>query len=67
MEQNKVLYPELRAELARNDLSYEDFGKIIGISANSVSQRMNGDVEFRIKEIFKTMDYFNKKFEELFR
>lgn len=67
MEQNKVLYPELRAELARNDLSYEDLGKIIGISANSVSQRMNGDVEFRITEIFKTLNYFNKKFEEIFR
>lgn len=67
MKTKKPVFPELEAELAKNGMSYTDFGKILGITTMAISNRMNGKVEFQFHEIDKAIDYFNKDFKALFK
>lgn len=47
-------YPNIKAEMARHGISYEDIAKIIGISARSVKDKINGEtLDFRMSECKK--------------
>jgi transcriptional regulator with XRE-family HTH domain len=48
---NDVLAAEIRAELARRNMSHSDFAKQAGWSAPYFSRRMNGEVPFDADEI----------------
>lgn len=43
----------LRAEMARKGKTQTDLAKIIGISQNSMSRKMNGSREFKLSEVVR--------------
>ena len=48
---NDVLAGEIRAELARRDITQSDFAKKLGWSPAYLSRRMSGEVPFDADEI----------------
>ena len=60
-------FPNLRAELRRNGMTYEDLGNEIGIAHITVLHKMNGQTDWTISEIEKICEYFNKNYYELFK
>lgn len=62
----KPLYPNLEATLASVGWSYTDLGKYLGLSPVTVSDRMRGVSEFKLPEVVKITQLFNKPFEWLF-
>lgn len=48
---NETLAAEIRAELARRDVTQSDFAKKVGWSPAYFSRRMNGEVPFDADEI----------------
>lgn len=48
--------PELRAELARKNITIPQFAKYIGISKKAMYDRFNGKVAFRQNEITKARE-----------
>lgn len=59
-------YPNLKAEMARRGYTFEDLGKIIGVTAGAISLKLNGKRDFDILEIKKLCEHFKMPFEELF-
>ena len=52
------MFKNLKAEMARANVTNADIGRILGISANSVSFKLNGKTAFTIHEMWKLADYF---------
>lgn len=63
----KVLYPNLRAEMARKGMTQTDLGRILNISTVAVHMRLSGQIQWRIEEIGKVLDFFGKDFDYLFK
>lgn len=61
-----MIYPNLRAEMARRNYTLDDLGKVIGVSAGAVSLKLNGKRDFDIEEVKKICEHFSMSFEELF-
>ena len=53
------MFENLKAEMARFNKTNQDVGAILGISANSVSFKLNGKTPFTLHEIWKLADSFN--------
>ena len=53
------MFANLRAEMKRHGKTNKDVGKILNISANSVSFKLNGRSPFTLDEIRKLADEFN--------
>ena len=53
------MFANLRAEMKRHNKTNNDIGKILNISANSVSFKLNGKRPFTLDEIHKLADEFN--------
>lgn len=51
-------YRNLRAEMARKNITIEEIAKEIGIHRNSVSNKINGPSSFSIEEAMKIKDKF---------
>ncbi|QLQ37951.1 helix-turn-helix domain-containing protein [Micromonospora robiginosa] len=47
---------EVRAELARQRRPQRDIADVLGISVNQVSERIRGDVEWRVSELVAVAD-----------
>ena len=60
------IYPELEAEIAKRGLTYEQFGKEVGLSVMAVSNRLNGKVEFKVEEAKRIIEFLDKDFKDLF-
>lgn len=41
------MYPNLKAELARNDISFKKLAEILILPRSGVSDRMNGNIEWK--------------------
>lgn len=54
----KMLYPNIRAEMGRNNLTIKMLAKEIGISSNSVSLKLNGKRDFTLSEVERMADLF---------
>lgn len=65
-EFNPPLYPNLEVELTLVGWSYRDLGKYLGLNDDAISKRMRGVVEFKLPEIKKCTQLFNKTVEYLF-
>ena len=52
------MFPNLRAELARKNITGRTLAKALNITNDSVSNKMNGKTEFTRAEIFKIRDEF---------
>lgn len=48
-----MLYPNIKAEMGRNDLTIKELAANLGLSTNSVSFKLNGKREFTLSEIEK--------------
>lgn len=46
-----VLYPELRKKIKSKYLTYEDFANELGRTKQYVSQKLNGNVGFSVKDV----------------
>ena len=49
--QQTTLIANIRAEMARNGKTQTDLAQLLGITRQSVSQRMLGRVDFRVSEV----------------
>ena len=54
-----MLYPNIKAEMARNNITIKELAKVIGLSTNSVSFKLNGKRQFTLSEIEKIALLFN--------
>ena len=52
------MFDNLRAEMRRHNKTNADIGKVLGISANSVSLKLNGKTSFTLEEIRQLADVF---------
>lgn len=51
----------LKAEMAKKDITIEEISKLLGIHRNSVANKINGDSSFSIDEALKIQtNYFPK-------
>lgn len=62
-----VKYPELEAEMAKRGDSQKDLADKLQLNAASVSRRLSGEKEWKITEIKKVCEIYNKTFCELFK
>lgn len=53
------MFDNIRAEMRRHNKTNNDIGKLLGISANAVSLKLNGKTPFTLDEIRKLADEFN--------
>lgn len=47
---------EIRAELARQRRPQRDIAELLGISVNQVSERVRGDVDWRVTELVQVAE-----------
>lgn len=68
------MYRNLRAEMAREGIDYEDIAKALGVSQSTVSRKMNGQGKFFYDETLAirnkffpdcTLEYLFEKNEQL--
>lgn len=62
----QLLFPNLRAEMARKGNTIEDIGKVVGISYSTIKARFAGRSDWTLGEVETLCDYFKKDFYELF-
>ncbi len=67
MESKELLFPNLRAEMIRHGNTQTTLMKLLGISRTAISARFNGKSEFTKREIDIILNYYKKKYEELFK
>ncbi len=55
-------YPELRKLMVSMDkpMTREDVAKIIGKSSGAVSEKLNGKIDFKLREVFALTAHFRK-------
>lgn len=51
------MYPNLNAEMARNQITYSDIIKVLNISPSTLSEKMNGKKDFKLGECKKIIKY----------
>ena len=66
-EEVKILYPNLRAEIARRGLKHYQFAEMVGMSAVVFSSRLTGATEFDVAEITRICEVLGFSFEYLFK
>lgn len=66
MKNDKPLYPELVAEMARQGYNQKTFCKKVGMSESQFSARLNGKTDFTIPEGKRIAEALEKTIEELF-
>lgn len=54
-----MLYPNIRAEMGRRNLTIKELAINLGLSTNSVSFKLSGKREFTLSEIEKLANLFN--------
>lgn len=47
------MYPNLVAELKRNDKKYDDIANLLSIGLTTVNEKMNGKSDFKLSELKK--------------
>lgn len=62
------MYPNLRAEMARNRVTMSDLAGVLGITISTMSQKMNGKFDFSLSEALKIKEAIKceASIEELF-
>lgn len=52
------MYSELRVLMLKNRISMLELSKLIGVSRNTISDKLNGKTKFTIEEITKIRDTY---------
>lgn len=60
------MYKRLKGLMAENNLNQDAMAKKLGLSYAAFNRKFNGKDEFRMSEILKIMEMFDKTFEEIF-
>ena len=47
-------------------IKQEDLAKMLGISQNSYGHKERGDTDFKLSEMFKIANFFNRKIGDIF-
>lgn len=47
------MFRNLEAELKRKNVTQSELAKVLGISSNTISRKMNGESEFTLREVMK--------------
>lgn len=63
----KILYPNLALEMMKHGDLQEDLAKKLGISIGTACRKLRGKNEWKISEINKLCEIYNKSYEELFK
>ncbi len=58
-------YLELRYQLLAQDMSFEDLGECCGLTANVLSTRFTGRVDWSLHEMYAIMDALQLPMEEM--
>ena len=53
-----MIYPNIRSEMDRNNITVRKLAEYLDLSVNSVSFRLNGRREFTLSEVEKLADVF---------
>lgn len=53
------MYENIKAEMAKRNINYMQFARIIEIKPNTLATRFAGMSEFKLPELEKMADYFN--------
>lgn len=62
----KVLFPNLRAEMARHGDRLKDLSEYLGISVPSLNRRLSNEIEWTKGEIDLICNRYNMPYEKLF-
>lgn len=60
------MFPNLRAEAARANLTYTNLGKLLGVADKTIQNKMLGKSEFSLSEAQKLSKYFKCGIDYLF-
>lgn len=58
MRRKEVKTMNLKAEMARKNISIEELAAVLGIHRNSASAKLNGKSQFTIEEAFTIKEHF---------
>lgn len=64
---SRPLYPNLRAEMARNGESAEDLAKLLNVASLTVYNKLNGNTDFKLTEINTICEHYNSDYYTLFK
>lgn len=53
------MFPNIKAEIARNDMNYRSTAAELGVSVNTLKNWMNGRTEIPASKILKMARFFN--------
>lgn len=53
-----LMYSELRVLMLKNHISMLEMSRLIGVSRNTISDKLNGKTKFTIEEITKIRDTY---------
>lgn len=56
----------IKSILMEKGIKQNKLAEILGISCNSVSKKMNGKTEFKVKELMKIADFLNVDVRDFF-
>lgn len=63
-ENSKVNIQELKVFLTRREMSLHEYAKRLGISRQSLAKKMDGTVDFKLKEAQATREILNLSTED---
>ena len=67
MNQEKVKYPNLVAEMARRGERQKVIAELLGVAVPTVCRKLSGQIGFSISEIEILCEHFGKDYYELFK
>ena len=67
MNQKKVKYPNLLAEMARRGEKQKDIAELLGTTAASVCRKLSGQVDWSTNEIDILCEHYKKDYSQLFK
>ena len=67
MEQEFVLYPNLRAEMGRRGLNMRTLGLVLGVTKATISRKLTGKGKWSLKDVDRLCKYFDCTYEYLFK
>ena len=62
----KPKYPNLEGEIAKQGYNKTSFSKAINMTPNQLSNRMDGEIDFRLEEVLTISDVLGKEIRYLF-
>lgn len=51
----------LRGEMAKYGVTVADLANVVGVSSNTMSKKLNGEVDFKLTEVKAILSFFNSK------